>query len=251
MSKREPHIEILPDLSRLNKKVNIDPDVDAIINEKNTNNIDILKMSHEPTQEEQDDQLLNKTSCKSRWSLLIIILAIIILIIIIIIIWFVLKTNNEDNSNLNQIPKNIIQPSKVYPNQQHGYSQPHANLHHMNQYNQHPMHPNNMQQTENIQIQTKSMQPSKKDLLNTLHKMKLEPIVETDETEERDPELTPKTDGQTNKPVIKTETESVGEDIEDTQDNKIAKTFYRDLQKNIDNDEADDSDNDDNANNVN
>jgi hypothetical protein len=272
MENTEPHINVFPKLNsgERNKNNNTkfvptDPDVDLILNPKTAKkNIDVLNMKHEPTEEEQsmNNTDTNKKSSESSYSWLIIILAIIVVILVIIIVWYVLKTNEENSEPIipkpGGIPNNIIQPNMINPNQisqpsrlYQQFPQAPSQFIHPSQQFSHPMHPNNRPQTENLPVQTKSIpkpspptnkssQPTKKELMATLNQMKLEPISEEEEEKEKPKEkkLTPKKP-TASESQLSTEVENDGVDGNDEQDEKLANTFYRNLQQNIDNDNAD------------
>ena len=269
MENNEPHINVFPKLNSGEKNKNnniksvpIDPDVDLILNTKIAKkNIDVLNMKHEPTEEEQstNNTDTNKKSSESSYSWLIIILAIIVVILVIIIVWYVLKTNEENSESIilkpGGIPNNIIQPHMINPNQVSQPSHISQQFIHPSQQFSHPMHPNNRPQTENLPVQIKSIpkpsaptnkssQPTKKELMATLNQMKLEPISEEKEEKPKEKKLTPKKP-TASESQLSTEVENDGVDGNDEQDEKLANTFYRNLQQNIDNDNADEQSDED------
>jgi hypothetical protein len=258
MENIEPHINVFPKIKSNIRNVNLaslDPDVESVLNSKmSKKNLDILKMKHEPTEEEQ----INDTSkqVESPYSWLIITLAIVIIVLIIGIAWYVLKAN-EDCVQPPNIPNNIIQPNMIQPNMmQPNMMQPNNIIQypqmrqHPAQNFSHPLHPNNRPQTENLPIQTKSMntqqnkQPTKKELIATLNKLELDPIIEevvvsTNNANEKT--INPnKKNNSLSESQLTTERENDGADEADAQDSELATTFYNNLQQNIDNDNADD-----------
>lgn len=261
MEKKEPHINVFPKINSggLGRKGNtptFDPDVETILNpKKQKNNIDILGMQHEPTEEEQNTAG-GKSTTESQWPWLIIILAIIVIGLIIIIAWYVLKENNECDNKTPNIPRAIIQPNM----QMNPQLNPQLNsaMYH-NMYNQmhpsqnftHPMHPMNRPQTENLPIQTKSMSsssktPTKQELMATLNQMTLEPIKEYETNTKPVKTLKP---SKKQEKKINTDQEQNGEDDNDPQDDELASKFYKNLQQNINNDDKDNEEDDDtNAN---
>lgn len=249
MSKRD-YIKVQPSLpGRNNPK--IDPDVDLIMNPKKKIpeiEIDILGGEHQTTQEEKDVQMSKSAPSTEPWSWLIIILAFIVVVLIVIIVWYVLKENEECDKTPTKIHSNIIQPNMVPPNyQQMQRQQMQQNNPMYNTMYNHPMHPQNRPQTENLPIQTKSMskQPTKNELMSTLNKMTLEPIKEGEESDDDKKEDSKKILKSSEQQSAKTETDPVSEDQEDTD---LANKFYQNLQQNIDNEEADDSDHEDAVN---
>jgi hypothetical protein len=209
----------------------VDPDVELVLNIDD--NLDIMGLNHKPTKEESTDENKNKP-----YSWLLIGLAILVIILIIAIVWYVLKDNKKDCL---KIPDKILQPA-IHP------------VHNF----QHPLHPVNRPQMENLQANAKFMpshsntnpsnvkNPSKDELLKTLSKLNTipeEPKIDEvlDQTlNKKEPKKT-----RTNEKIIKTqEQETNGEDEEDEQDVELAKKFYNTLQQNIENDEGDESDND-------
>lgn len=246
MEKKEPHISVFPKLKPSIRNTNptqFDPDVEAILNPKmqKIDNIDILKMPHEPTEEEQNNSESKQKD--SQWPWLIIILAFIIVVLVIFIVWYVLKTNDESTPPPN-IPRSVIHPNIPQHNQFYNNQMP---VHPVHNY-MHPLQPNNRPQTENLPIQTKSIskkQPTKKELMQTLNKMTLKPIIE-DENKSDDKKILKPSKSQNflaGKSQT-TEQENDGVDDEDIQDSELASKFYQNLQQNIDNDDVDDKSDD-------
>ena len=240
------HINVFPKLQTPSRKNGTyDPDVAKILNTKkgdSVDNEDLLSRKHEPTEEERKSTKSDPIT-ESRWpSRLIIGLSIIVVILVIIIVWYVLKNNTECEPH-SDIPKGIIQPNRLppsaaYPNQ-HYYNK--FQMPHQYTQNQaYQMDPNNTPQTENLPIQTKTMgiQPSKDELLNTLNKMTLETIKEEPPPDKK---LKPRV-AVSEKPIstdqiqISTVTENSGVDDEDQQDSELEGKFYKNLQKDADDD---------------
>jgi type IV secretory pathway VirB10-like protein len=244
MEKNEAHINVLPQLNSGGRKFKsqpVDPDVENILKSQEKD-IDIFGTS-QPTKEEQ----IKEGDCNSsydQWPWLIMILAFIVVILIIVIVWYVLR-ENECETLPPKIPQNIIQPGQpiqMNPNQFH---QMRGMPIHPMQNTEHPMHPHNRPQSEQLQTQAHqpqqqqpSKQPTKTELLSTLNQMKLDPIKEEPEKKlkQREPKIVQINTDQEQKQ----EQEHVGDDDDDEQDEKLASKFYTNLQKNIDDEEEDD-----------
>ena len=241
------HINVVPNISMIGnnkKKVSKDPDVEFIINKDKSDDIDIMKLNHNPTIEEQETKKLPK----KKWSWKVIGLIVVIVILAIALVWYVLKYN----SKIIPVKKLQLPPEprlKQYTRQTEDLS-------------------SNKLSKDNF-----TSQPSKNELLNTLKK--LESIKEIDaddsdsgsendnEVENKPPDkkilteskskktklsndvkkgiaLTnkPKVSSKMNKEIIENqETEMDGEDDDDEQDNALANKFYNQLQNNIDNED--------------
>jgi hypothetical protein len=195
-----------------------DPDVVSVLKQKNTDQLDILGMTHEPTKEESSaDDTKPQPEKSSPWNWLIISLAFIVVVLIIVIVWYVLKENENICETRTAIPSSIIQPVAHRVAQS---TRPHR-YNHMREY----------QQTENLPILTKSMdshtkkfnpsqpKPTKEELESTLKK--LETIDE--------------------EPVV---TEQKNKSLNSDSDDKLSSQFYNNLQQNIDIDEVDGLDGD-------
>lgn len=233
MSKKTmEHIEVLPNIPGVDRsRRNPDPDVDNILNK--SDDVDIIGMKHEPTNEEKNQSKPNESS----WSWLIIGLGLIVIVLIIIIVWYVFREN--ECLSTTALPQNIIrpQPQVNLGNLNNSHYPPHAPAHHpvmhpsmyqprMPQAEKMPINSQTMHQKKMNEQQAKS--PTKQELEQTLKKLstihadkKLKPSKRQEQTEET--------------PFIKEE-----EYVEDKElDNNLSNTFYSNLQQNIDNDEID------------
>lgn len=237
-------ISVLPKLSdnRFKKKVNrteysaniadkkIDPDVDSIINQKNSNTFDILNMKHEATEEElsQDNKKTTETQSTSKWNWLIIALAFVVIVLIIVIVWYVLR-ENTDETKAPPIPGGVMRPSNgLNPHDNNRYQQI-MNQQMMCQNKNNLNYRNDNSQSENLPIQTKSMRsknntPTKDELESTLKK--LETINEDDDNKSVK-KLKPKS----KKESIKIR-ESTSDDDEE-EDEKLNKKFCDNMKKNV------------------
>jgi hypothetical protein len=231
----DKHINVIPNISSIKnkKKVTIDPDVDFIMNKDKSDDVDIMKLSHKPTIEEQK----TKGGAKKKWPLKIIGLIVVIVMLVIVLVFYVLKYNSGLNKPKTEKLQNPPEPR-------------------LKQYTQ---------QTEKFD-NSSIPQPSKKELLSTLKK--LESIKEVNENdsdsdsdgnEDKTPPkkiLTkstklsndvkkgislnnkPKVARNMNKEIIENqENDMDGKDEEDKQDNELANKFYNQLQNNIDDDD--------------
>jgi cytoskeletal protein RodZ len=238
MEKNETHINVLPQLNSVGRKFKqhpFDPDVENILKSQEKD-IDIFGTS-QPTKEEQ----INGGDCDSssdQYPWLIIILAFIVVILIIVIVWYVLR-ENECYQLPQKIPQPIIQPGMY----QNGHPMQIRDTHmHPMQNTEHPLHPHNRPQSE--QLQTHAHQPTKTELLSTLNQMKLDIINEDPEDPEKklkqhEPKIV-----QINPDQEKNQEKNHhSKEDNDEQDEKLASKFYTNLQKNID-DEDDEDDED-------
>jgi hypothetical protein len=215
------HIQVLPNLSgkkhmpiRPIKLSKPDPDVNTILKQQTDDVFNVLKMGHEPTDEEKNSKMNNDKTKKIEknssdeetdkvvgYSWLVMSLAFIVIILMVFIVWWVLKENREPIKHV--IPPGIMRPHNV-PMQRRG--------------GVYPSHP--VQQSENMPIQTQNMpgestkQPTKGELESILSQMKLTDIPEESDENVKHSEVTIEVVDQVSdeKPIV---TEVLKEDIMD------------------------------------
>jgi len=240
------HINVVPKLSSNNKHLTkhlekpADPDVNNGLSKDEMN---VMEMKHEPTDEE-------KSSIKKKtkpYSWLIIGLAIVVVLLIIGIAWYVLRDNKDKKSP--NIPLEVVRP----------------NVHPAYQYN-HPMHPINRPQTENLPINTNSMprqstsqsrapqpnpQPTKQELMATLNRLNsIEEVNEESGVESNDKSTCERIVEIKEKKKIKPSKaknklkENPPEEGEEynAEDDALANKFYNKLQEKLEDDEANSDD---------
>lgn len=230
------HINIVPKLSSNNKHLSkhlekkTDPDVNNILSK---DEIDIMGMKHEPTDEEKT----SITNQSKSYSWLIIGLVIVVVILIIGIAWYVLK-DNKKCKNIPNISSEAIRPN-IHPAYQYG----------------HPMHPINRPQTENLPISTNSMpkrelsqnkfsqpkpQPTKQELMSTLNRLNsIEEVNEESDEEsscDKIVEIKEKKKLKLSKSKNKLKDKPPKEE-ENAEDDVLANNFYNKLQENLEDDE--------------
>ena len=258
----DDNVTVLPKLSNRFKQqpknvyfsdeIHTDPDVKSILKSTSQNDLDVLNIPHTPTKEEaysikDNKEITVNKDGKSSWTWVIIALSVIVVILVVVVAWYVLRENKEEP--LNPIPHHIIKPNSYHLN------------HNYNNLTDHPMHPNNRPQSEQLPIQIKSMhpknnkQPTKVELEETLKK--LESIKE--ETMEPDNVKSVKLvkpsipvqkliKPRINQNIVNSNNSNNSNNTNNTQeenssenselDDNLCKKFYSKLQQNIDLDKA-------------
>jgi hypothetical protein len=257
MSGDEKFIDVFPDLKnkRSNKKnsvpIPVDNDVEMILNDKNNLNDteNILNGESQKTNEEKENKNEEKTN--TTWLYIILCLSIIVVVLIIVVAWYnlckpckIIPTGIPNNMlNPGQMHPGQMHPGQMHPGQMHpGQMHPgqmHPSQMHPGQMHPGQMHPGQRSQSEQLPVKSNTIsKPTKKELLSTLNKIKLEPIIE----ENIDSEITEKKSTTSNQ--LQTEQEHNGVDGIDEQDTDLSKKFYKNLEQNIDNDEKDNNSDD-------
>lgn len=261
LENKEEYIDIFPNLKGINSKKSTvpkktDPDVDLILNNKPISN-NILDSEFQKTTEEQTKTNV-ATTYFTTWNCIILCLSIIVIVLIIYVAYTNLKSN-ESILSPNKLPKDMLHPgqrSQMHPQMHPG--QPHM---YPGQPQMHPgqlhMHPGQRPQTEHLPVHSNTIsKPSKRDLMKTLNKIKLETIEEGEEEEDEEEGEEKSTNELGDKnhkksatsSQLETEQENNGVDGNDDseQDTELSKKFYENIQENIDIDEMDDNSDNDN-----
>jgi hypothetical protein len=241
MTTLDSNIPILPKLIACKLHQAIDPDVSAILNDKHqTPEIDVFNA--QPTKEEQTSSDSSDKKTPTLWTFTFIALIIVIVMLLIVIVWYMLKQSDTEVSknsyDNNVIPQHIINPHMVHPRYQY----------------EHPLHPVNRPQTENLTTDTPPTHtaPSKDDLLNVLNKISLDPIKEEDDgVSEKILKPSKKQESNTKIVEIKTTepTETIDTNDQTTSDNELAQKFYKKIEHGIDNEEEDDEEDEEDEDN--
>jgi hypothetical protein len=236
------HIPVMPILGgkkHTSTKSNIrDPDVNSILKQQNNDAFNVLKMDHEPTDEEMkskftksiDEEKIKKETNDDKvigYSWLVLSLAVIVIVLIIFIVWWVLGENRETAKPV--IPPDIIRPQNI-PLAHRGT----------------PGHPIFKTQSEQMPIQIQDMprstqpkaRPSKKELESVLSQINMNTIPE--ETEVKSTKSKEKEQAS-----IKVIDNVVSEALEEVvpkevvMDDALVASFNAKLQSDIDNDMTD------------
>jgi hypothetical protein len=247
------HIPVMPMLggkkhtsNKTNKSSNIDPDVNTIIKHQNNDTFNVLKMNHEPTDEENkykttkgDEEKEEKEEKKSNenkvigYSWLVLSLAVIVIILIIFIVWWVLGENKETKKIV--IPPGIIKPHNILPG-----------------LPKHDVYPVFRTQSEQMPIQTQNMpnstsqtsntkdQPSKKELEMVLSQINMKTIPEEKKINRLKPNKVKQASIEVVDEIVSevesTEVESTEvESTEVSMDDALVVSFNARLQSDVDN----------------
>ena len=150
-----------------------DPDVERVLKQK----CDVVKMKHNPTEEEKSAGGEEVPKPASKWTWVVIGLALIVVVLMIAIAWYVLKENKKDDQS--EISPYDVQPMSIPDRMVNAVRNgiPNIPMPGMGRYSN-PVHPSNRPQTEQMPIQTSSMPiprhelaASKTDLQKTLARM--------------------------------------------------------------------------------
>jgi hypothetical protein len=243
------HIPVMPMLggkkhkSNTNKSSNPDPDVNAILKQQNNDAFNVLKMDHEPTNEEkkskssksskstkgeEEEKEIKKETNDDKvigYSWLVLTLAVIVITLIIFIVWWVLGENRETNKPV--IPPGIIRPHNIPP--------VHRGM---------PGHSVFKTQSEQMPIQVQNMprptthtkiRPSKKELESVLSQINIETIPE----EKAAKSAKPKEEKEVTIEVVDNVAPEVPAEVASTEavmDDALVASFNDKLQSDIDND---------------
>jgi hypothetical protein len=239
-----PMLDIKKNMSNKPMGGNLDPDVKAILKQQNNDSFNVLKMEHEPTNEEKKSKSSNELSESSEasessdkkvigYSWLVISLAVIVIILIIFIVWWVLGENKEIAKST--IPLGVIRPN--IPDLHRGT--------HIQ-----PGQPVFRTQSERMPIQTQNMprpesQPSKKELESVLSQMNIETIPEENVVKKLKPNMSKQNNIDTENISIEEvlpETSSIETSIiekevcsDEVIDNALVASFNAKLQSDINN----------------
>jgi len=212
------NVNVLPKLSK-----EIDPDVKSVL-EAPDKNIDVMRMQHEPTEEEMSEIKKNKSIKDSNmWTY--VMYGVIILGILLIILGIVYMC--RDTSKPTSIPNSMLNPNYM------GYGR-------MPMYAG-PLPPQSGQPPASKPDEAKK--PTKKELEETLSK--LETIPESDDEPPKKKKLKPRksitlelVDNETKEPKEPKEPKENKENKENKEDD-ITKKFYNGMQTKLDLDKAD------------
>ena len=247
-------IDVMPNIKLngrdcLTTKRPVDPDVTRVQQQQQEEEVNIFSGGQTTKEEKENEKENEKEKEKEKedgnpnscvpW--LIIGLAVIVVILMVVVAWYVLKENKKsaEEKEKRKLPPDVLQPG----------IQPGA----PNQYYRHYVNPSQVPttQTERMPVQTKTMEqnnvktPSKQELEQTLSKLssiKEEPVPELEDV------IRPsKAQKEKEARIVEVENEDEDEDEGEDESNytdpenesKLAKTFYSDLQQNIDSGEED------------
>jgi flagellar basal body-associated protein FliL len=211
--------------------------IESILKSDKSSSFDVLGMKHEPTEEESKKTEKGEAP-KSSWNLVIVALVCLVIVLIIVIAWYLLRETPADTKV--DDTNNDMRQHQHTTQQEHMAQQQRMAQQQMNARMGYPMQEQCYQQSEQLPINTQSMdnskhtKPTKAELEDTLSKMETmddEPTKEQTKLKKPRPAKTRLT------PVI----EEVEEDEDDTArlDKNLTKHFNNDMEKNMDMDDND------------